>query len=177
MCIKCARIVAFISTNCDFYFPEVWRLFSELWLLWTRNVCPNCDFNSNELWLLRGRIVTYNCQNCDGYSPNYDLYLPDLWRLHEQIVTFFPNSDFQFANSNREFYFPNSPIATFIYTNGDISQVAQQYRAVSARYHPMLMSIGNYRFRFRPLSLCYWGYLVSVNKKNIFMFMKNIYNQ
>ena len=37
------------------------------------------------------------------------------------------------------------------------TQVAQQYRAVSARYHPMLMSIGNYRFRYGPLSLCYWG--------------------
>ena len=47
-----------------------------------------------------------------------------------------------------------------IFCNQEISatsQVAQQYWADTARYHPMLMSTGNYRCRYRPLWLCYWG--------------------
>ena len=47
-----------------------------------------------------------------------------------------------------------------------LPQVAQQYRGDSARYHPMLMSIDNYRFRYQPLSLCYWG-PYATEKKNL----------
>ena len=45
-----------------------------------------------------------------------------------------------------------------------LSQVAQQYRGDTARYHPMLMSIGNYSFRYRPLSLCYRGSVTDKKK-------------
>ena len=55
-----------------------------------------------------------------------------------------------------------------LFVTEQITQVAQQYRAVSARYHSMLMSIGKYRFRYRALSLCYWGYTIM----NLFIHIK-----